>query len=82
LNNISKHSGARQVELYLDCQPGQLHLCIKDDGLGFNPSRSLLNHLGIAIMHERANSIGASLKIDSQAGQGTTIELDWNLSEG
>jgi nitrate/nitrite-specific signal transduction histidine kinase len=77
LNNIAKHSGARQVELHLDCQPGQLHLCIKDDGLGFTPESITPGHLGIAIMHERANSIGASLKIDSQAGQGTTIELDW-----
>jgi nitrate/nitrite-specific signal transduction histidine kinase len=77
LNNIAKHSGARQVELHLDCQPGKLHLCIKDDGLGFNPESITPDHLGIAIMHERANSIGAGLKIDSQAGLGTTVELDW-----
>ena len=37
LNNIAKHSGARQVDLRLECQPGQLKLCIKDDGLGFEP---------------------------------------------
>ncbi len=28
-------------------------------------------------MRERASSIGASLKIESQVGQGTTVELDW-----
>jgi nitrate/nitrite-specific signal transduction histidine kinase len=52
-------------------------LLIKDDGLGFDPSSITPDHLGIAIMRERANSIGASLKIDSQIGQGTTIVLDW-----
>ncbi len=26
LNNIAKHSGARQVELHLECQPGQMSL--------------------------------------------------------
>jgi nitrate/nitrite-specific signal transduction histidine kinase len=31
----------------------------------------------IAIMRERASSIGASLKIESQIGQGTTVELNW-----
>src|SRR5512136_1951515 len=36
LNNIAKHAGARQVELHLDCQPGHMHLCIQDDGLGFD----------------------------------------------
>jgi nitrate/nitrite-specific signal transduction histidine kinase len=78
LNNIAKHSGARQVDVRLECQPGQLRLLIKDDGLGFDPAAITLDHLGIAIMRERANSIGASLQIESQLGQGTTVALDWN----
>ena len=77
LNNIAKHSGARQVDVRLECQPGQMNLFIKDDGLGFDPGSITPDHLGIAIMRERASSIGASLKIESQPGQGTTVELDW-----
>jgi nitrate/nitrite-specific signal transduction histidine kinase len=77
LNNIAKHSGARQVDIHLECQPGQLNLCIQDDGLGFELDSLPPGHMGIAIMRERANSIGASLKIESQPGQGTTVELDW-----
>ncbi len=77
LNNIAKHSGARQVDVHLQCQPGQMRLMIKDDGLGFEPGSITPEHLGIAIMRERANSIGASLKIESQVGQGTTVELGW-----
>jgi nitrate/nitrite-specific signal transduction histidine kinase len=81
LNNIAKHSGARQVELHLECQPGQLNLCIKDDGLGFDPNTVSPGHMGIAIMRERASSIGASLNIESQIGQGTTVELDWRSAQ-
>jgi nitrate/nitrite-specific signal transduction histidine kinase len=77
LNNIAKHSGARQVELHLECQPGRMNLMIKDDGLGFDAETITPDHMGIAIMRERANSIGASLKIESQLSQGTTVELDW-----
>ena len=77
LNNIAKHSGARQVEVHLECQLGQMSLLIKDDGLGFDPAAITADHLGIAIMRERASSIGASLKIESQPGQGTAVELDW-----
>ena len=77
LNNIAKHSGARQVDLGLACQPDQMNLIIKDDGLGFDPNSITADHLGIAIMRERANSIGADLKIESQVGQGTSIELTW-----
>jgi two-component system nitrate/nitrite sensor histidine kinase NarX len=81
LNNIAKHSGARQVDLHLECQSDQMNLIIKDDGLGFDPDMITLDHLGIAIMRERANSIGANLKIESQAGQGTTVKLDWRLAQ-
>lgn len=81
LNNIAKHSGARQVDVRLECQPGQLSLCIKDDGLGFDPSTVPPGHMGMAIMRERANSIGADLKIDSQLNQGTTVELGWRSAQ-
>jgi nitrate/nitrite-specific signal transduction histidine kinase len=77
-NNIAKHSGARQVEVRLKCQPGAMMLMIKDDGLGFDTEVIIPGHLGMAIMRERADSIGASLKIESQVGQGTAIELIWN----
>ena len=77
LNNIAKHAGARQVDIHLGCLPGQMNLIIKDDGLGFDVASITPEHLGIAIMRERANSINARLKIDSQVGQGTTVELDW-----
>ena len=77
LNNIAKHAGARQVDVHLECQPGQMSLMIKDDGLGFDPATIATEHLGIAIMRERANSIGATFIIESQVGQGTTVELDW-----
>lgn len=76
-NNIAKHSGARFVELHLESQPGQMTMSIKDDGLGFDPGAISPEHLGIAIMRERANSIGAGLKIESQVGQGTVVRLDW-----
>ena len=81
LNNIAKHSGARQVELHFKCQPDQLNLRIQDDGLGFNVDSIPPDHLGIAIMRERASSIGADLKIESQLSQGTIVELDWRSVE-
>jgi signal transduction histidine kinase len=77
LNNIARHSGARQVKLHLDCQPGHVHLRIQDDGLGFDAGAIPPGHMGVAIMRERAGSIGADLKIESQLSQGTTVELDW-----
>jgi nitrate/nitrite-specific signal transduction histidine kinase len=81
LNNIAKHSGARQVELRLECQPGQMDLTIQDDGLGFEADSIQPGHMGISFMHERASSIGACLSVESQAGQGTTVKLDWSSTQ-
>jgi len=77
LNNIAKHSGARQVELQMACEPGHVTLRIRDDGLGFDPGSIAPDHMGMAIMRERASSVGARLRIESLLGQGTTVELDW-----
>jgi nitrate/nitrite-specific signal transduction histidine kinase len=77
LNNIAKHSGARKVSAQLECGPDRLNLCIKDDGLGFEPGSITPDHMGMAIMRERASSIGARLTIDTQPGQGTMVKLDW-----
>ena len=77
LNNIAKHSGARQVALHLECQPGHLHLRIQDDGLGFDTGSIPPGHMGVAIMRERASSSGASLMVNSQPDQGTTVILDF-----
>jgi nitrate/nitrite-specific signal transduction histidine kinase len=57
-------------------------MLIRDDGLGFNPATITPDHLGIAIMRERASSIGASLIINSEIGTGTTIELVWKSKGG
>ena len=81
LNNIAKHSGARQVKLHLDCQPGQMNLTIQDDGLGFEPGTIEPGHMGISFMRERASSIGACLSVEGRAGQGTTVELDWRSTQ-
>jgi signal transduction histidine kinase len=77
LNNVAKHSGARRVEVHLECGPGEMDLRIEDDGLGFEVRSIPAGHMGIAIMRERAASVGAALKVDSQPGQGTTVELAW-----
>jgi len=81
LNNIAKHSGARRVEVRLECRPGGLDLRIEDDGLGFDVGSVPAGHLGIAIMRERAASVGATLNVASQPGQGTTVELAWRSVE-
>lgn len=54
-----------------------VELCISDDGRGFDPSQISADHLGLDIMRERAEAIGATLTIESQVGQGTHVSVMW-----
>ena len=54
-----------------------LELCITDDGRGFDPAVVSPDCLGLDIMRERAEAIGAKLTIDSQVGQGTQLTVFW-----
>jgi two-component system sensor histidine kinase UhpB len=78
LTNIIKHSQATRVDIMLYYEDGDLHLKIVDDGVGFNffaaVQRSLKGEsMGILGMQERVELIGGKIKINSKAGNGTTV---------
>lgn len=79
LQNIHKHAGASRIEVNLQRPPtGPLTLTINDDGRGFNPRSVRQNRptsSGLVSMKERAATVGATLKVDSNPGLGTTITL-------
>ena len=86
LNNAKKYANASMIRVYLRCDPrGVRRLLIEDDGQGFdlammderpdNIGVELGEHVGLAIMHERAVSIGANLVIESEPGEGTRVSL-------
>jgi PAS domain S-box-containing protein len=81
-NNISKHAGATQAWVSIDAQPQRALMTIRDDGQGFDPQQAIqLGHLGIGIMKERAERIGAQLHLRSEPHQGTEISLTWENRE-
>jgi signal transduction histidine kinase len=83
LNNVAKHARARQVAVNLHCTlhdagGEQVELSVSDDGRGFDPARVPPDHLGLGIMRERAESVGATLAVQSSPGQGTRITVVWS----
>ncbi len=86
LNNVVKHAQAGRVEVVLRCLDAddrdpdllRLELGIADDGRrGFDPASVPPERLGLGIIRERAQAIGASLEIDSRPGGGTRITVVW-----
>ena len=76
LSNVRKHARAGKVWLDVHCQPGW-RFEVRDDGTGFDVSRGGADetHIGLRIMHERAQRIGAQLEIISKPRRGTSVLL-------
>lgn len=78
LNNIAKHSEATQAWVDLQSRDDQVILQIIDNGIGFNPDPSRSSgKMGLQIMQERAEKVGASLEVESSPGKGTRILVIW-----
>jgi two-component system nitrate/nitrite sensor histidine kinase NarX len=83
LTNIRKHAQAHTVRVLLTREGnGTYVILVEDDGIGFSaPKRSAQpgEHIGLSIMEERARRIGAELRIESELGEGTRVELFFNV---
>jgi signal transduction histidine kinase len=78
LNNAFKYARATQVKVSLVLTPAGLRFETADNGTGFDPAIVKPTSLGVRIMRERADAIGADLHISSAPGAGTCIEVVWN----
>ena len=76
LSNIRKHSKAAIVKVEVAQSPKWMFKVI-DDGIGFSTKQNAVDstHVGMSIMQERANKIGAKLELSSKPLAGTCISL-------
>jgi two-component system nitrate/nitrite sensor histidine kinase NarX len=77
LSNVRKHAHASRVWLDVQQQP-RWRFEVRDDGIGFkadDPGRNE-THVGLRIMAERAERIGATLEVISTPGQGSSVVLE------
>lgn len=76
LSNIRKHAKARNVRILFSAEP-KCQLLIEDDGIGFKKetfdAEVMGNNIGMNIMKERANRIGAHIDIESEVDEGTRV---------
>lgn len=74
LSNAARHSRARHVAVTFRREAGSPTLVVADDGVGFDPSIPVAaGHQGLANMRERAEAIGATIRVESAEGEGTRI---------
>jgi signal transduction histidine kinase len=82
LNNTVRHSHARKAWVVLEGSDEAVELVVGDDGRGFDASSVGADQMGLRIMRERAEAVGASLRIDSEMRRGTVITTTWSAGRG
>jgi signal transduction histidine kinase len=79
LRNAFQHAEAHRIEAAIQYDPDLFRLRIRDDGKGIDAKvlqeGARAGHWGLPGMRERAKRIGAQLKLWSERGAGTEVEL-------
>jgi signal transduction histidine kinase len=80
VNNAARHSDCSQVKIEFRAENSVLSLHIKDNGKGIDLSLETEGQ-GLRSMTRRASSLGGKLKVDSHAGEGTSVEFELPLQK-
>lgn len=77
LGNAVRHAHATTIRVELTFGADALHLRVRDDGLGFEPSPTAPagRHLGLITMEERARAVGGRLTVTS-SDDGTNVDVE------
>jgi len=75
LNNVARHSAAKEAWIRLQFHPSELILEVEDRGKGFHPVEGHTG-IGLVAMRERAEILGGKLTVSSPATSGTLLHLE------
>jgi signal transduction histidine kinase len=74
LTNTVKHGGAARAQVRLHEDDATIHVTVRDDGAGFDPSTET-DGFGLLGMQERVELLGGTLQVESAPGEGTTVTV-------
>jgi two-component system nitrate/nitrite sensor histidine kinase NarX len=84
LANAQRHSRAKTVRVLVHCcREGNYEVLVEDDGVGMTTGdrdEHLGEHIGLAVMSERARWLGGSLSVESEPGEGTRVQLSFRAA--
>ncbi|MFQ5903424.1 MAG: sensor histidine kinase [Candidatus Binatia bacterium] len=75
LTNIARHSRASSAFLSLKQANGELMVCLKDNGIGFEPTTTKGEGTGYGLqsMRDRVSKLGGDLSVETATGRGTHL---------
>jgi signal transduction histidine kinase len=72
LTNAAKHARASVVKVGIQTQGANLHLSIRDDGIG---GADATKGSGLIGLTDRVEALGGRMRITSPAGSGTSLDV-------
>jgi two-component system nitrate/nitrite sensor histidine kinase NarX len=76
LTNIEHHAHARHAWVAMRrLADGAVEVTVEDDGVGVGEARAAHGHFGLAIMRDRAASVGGTLDVEARTPAGTRVRL-------
>jgi PAS domain S-box-containing protein len=81
LTNARRHSGARNVEVWLRMEGEAMLAGVIDDGRGFDPASTRAG-VGLSAMGERVEALGGKIEVRSRPSEGTKVTLRVPLGGG
>ncbi len=79
ITNVLKHAETRQAMVETSVGDGRIRVAVADDGRGFDVTSAPRSRegrgVGLLGMRERAEALGGTLRVSSQPGHGTRIEI-------
>jgi signal transduction histidine kinase len=69
---VTKHAGAKRVEVRVSDLDDEITLSVRDDGRGFDPQAATAG-FGLLGMRERLALVGGALELESAPGSGTVL---------
>jgi two-component system nitrate/nitrite sensor histidine kinase NarX len=77
LTNVEHHAHARRADVRLAIERGRIRVAVEDDGVGIRDAEPPTHHYGLAIMRDRAATLGGTLQVAPRAEGGTRVELEF-----
>jgi signal transduction histidine kinase/ligand-binding sensor domain-containing protein len=81
INNVVKHSRARELVIEMSADKETFTLVVRDDGVGFDPDEhEFSDRNGLRNMRARIEEVNGTLALRSVAGAGTEVTLRVNIA--
>jgi len=75
INNVLKHSDAKNVSLQMGYRDEKIIIMVEDDGKGFDMNQHKDGY-GLKNLEARTKLLNGNMKIDSQTGKGTSVLIE------